>query len=96
MTLYGEPSMVPSMDQITAQILRIQRFVASAVMTKTALAAKADLPLSTLIGMEKPDWNPHSSTLRALVRAIDRIEAETAKKKARAELRAQRNVAPAA
>lgn len=72
------------MDQITAQINRIQRFVASAVMTKTALADAAGLPLTTLIGMEKADWNPNSNTLRALVRAIDRIESADAKKKARA------------
>lgn len=78
------------MDQITAQIVRIQRFVASQVMTKTALAGKAGLPLSTLIGMERADWNPHATTLRALVRAIDRIESEDAKKKARIELRQQR------
>lgn len=78
------------MDQITAQINRIQRFVASTVMTKTALADAAGLPLTTLIGMEKADWNPNSNTLRALVRAIDRIESADAKKKARLELRTQR------
>ena len=83
------------MDQITAQILRIQRFVTSCVMTKTALAERAGLPLTTLIGLEKPDWNPHSSTLRALVCAIDRIEAEAAKKKARHELKPQRVVSAA-
>ena len=79
------------MDQITAQILRIQRFVASGSMTKTELASRASLPLTTLIRVERSDWNPHSSTLRALVRAIDRIELDEAKKKARAELKAQRN-----
>lgn len=77
------------MDQITRQIARIQAFVASATITKTALAAKASLPLSTLIGMEKPDWNPKAKTLAALSRAIDRYESDSLKKKARDELKRQ-------
>lgn len=71
------------MDQITLQIRRVQAFVASSVVTKTKLAETADLPITTLIGMEKSDWNPRSTTLRALVRAIDRIESDRDKKKAR-------------
>jgi hypothetical protein len=43
-----------------------------------------------LTGLEKPDWNPLSSTLSALVRAIDRYEEEHGKgnPKKRAEARA--------
>ena len=77
------------MDQITRQITRIQKFVDSATVTKTALAAKAGLPLSTLIGMEYADWNPKAKTLAALSRAVDHIEADRAKKKARDELKSQ-------
>ena len=84
---------VGRMDKITAEILRIQRFVAGATVTKTALAAQAGLPLSTLIGMEFRDWNPKAVTLRALARAIDKLEADAAKKKARDELKAQRKAA---
>ena len=73
------------MDQITAQIARVQKFVGASVMTKTELATRAGLPLTTLIGMEKADWNPRSTTLRALVRAIDYFESG-GKKKARREL----------
>jgi DNA-binding XRE family transcriptional regulator len=73
------------MDQITTQVLRVQKFVGAAIMTKTELAARAGLPLTTLIGMEKADWNPRSTTLRALVRAIDCFESG-GKKKARREL----------
>lgn len=71
------------MDQITLQIKRVQAFVAASVVTKTKLAETADLPITTLIGMEKADWNPRSTTLRALVRAIDKIESDRDKKKAR-------------
>lgn len=71
------------MDQITRQIIRIQKFVAIATVTKTALASRAGLPLTTLIGMEKDDWNPKAKTLAALSRAIDYYEAESAKKKVR-------------
>ena len=82
------------MDQITLQIRRVQAFVASSVVTKTKLALTAGLPITTLIGMESLDWNPRSSTLRALVRAIDKLESDAAKKKARDELRRQQEAAP--
>lgn len=71
------------MDQITFQIKRVQAFVAGSTVTKTKLAETADLPITTLIGMERGDWNPRSSTLKALVRAIDRLESDRDKKKAR-------------
>ncbi len=71
------------MDQITRQLTRIQRFVASATVTKTVLATKAGLPITTLIGMERPDWNPSARTLAALSRAVDYFEADAAKKKVR-------------
>lgn len=81
------------MDEITEQIRRVQRFVATAGITKTRIAALASIPLTTLIGMEKSDWNPRSTTLRALVSAINRYELDAAKKKARFELKQQRQVA---
>ena len=78
------------MDEITQQIRRVQRFVAAASVTKTRLAEVADVPLTTLIGMEKEDWNPRSTTLRALVSAVNSLESSASKKKARLELRQQR------
>jgi hypothetical protein len=47
--------------------------------------------VATLTGLEKPDWNPLSSTLSALVRAIDRYEEEHGKgnPKKRAEARCE-------
>lgn len=71
------------MDQITFQIKRVQAFVASATTTKTVLAQKAGLPLSTLIGMERLDWNPRSETLRRLVRAVDAFEGRVVRPKKR-------------
>ncbi len=81
------------MDQITLQILRVQKYVARATETKTSLANRAGLPLSTLIGMEKNDWNPRSVTLIALVRAVDKAEADMAKKKVRESFRARAQAA---
>ncbi len=73
-TSYGASFMMRLMDKITFQIKRVQRFVAKATMTKTALAELAGLPLTTLIGMERAEWNPSSATLKALVRALDSLE----------------------
>lgn len=63
-------------DEITNQIERVQAFVASGRMSKYALAQSADVGVATLTGLENPDWNPLSSTLSRLVRAIDRFEKE--------------------
>jgi len=93
LTLYVKAFMVDGMDEITFQIRRVQRFVDGQSVTKTKLALTAGLPITTLIGMERLDWNPRSSTLRALVRAIDKLESDAAKKKARDELRRQQEAA---
>ncbi len=77
--------MMRVMDQITLQIRRVQTFVARATTTKTALAKRAGLPLSTLIGMESADWNPRSETLKRLVRAIDSLEGPGKRPKRRAQ-----------
>ena len=75
-------------DSVTQQIERVQAFVASGRMSKYALANTASVGVATLTGLENPNWNPLSSTLSALVRAIDRFEEEhgpTARPKKRAE-----------
>ena len=70
------------MDEITLQIRRVQLFVATSGLTKTRIASMANVPLTTLIGMEKPEWNPRSTTLRALVGAINKYEIGEARRKA--------------
>lgn len=70
------------MDEITLQIRRVQLFVATSGLTKTRIAHLAGIPLTTLIGMEKADWNPRSTTLSALVGAINKYEIGEARRKA--------------
>lgn len=81
------------MDDVTRLIKRVQRFIGSGLLTKSALADLAGLRDTTLIGCMKDDWAPNTRTLAALIRAIDKYESELAKKKARDELRAQRSAA---
>jgi hypothetical protein len=89
-TGYGITVPMRKTDDVTKQIERVQAFVASGRLSKYALANTASVGVATLTGLEKPDWNPLSSTLSALVRAIDRYEEEHGKAhpKKRAEARA--------
>jgi len=48
----------------------IQRAIADERITKSELARRARLPVTTLIGMDREDWNPKSSTLEALEVAL--------------------------
>jgi hypothetical protein len=88
-TGYGITVPMRKTDDVTKQIERVQAFVASGRLSKYALANTASVGVATLTGLEKPDWNPLSSTLSALVRAIDRYEEEHGKAhpKKRAEAR---------
>ena len=61
------------MDEITLQKRRIQRLIAKRAITKAALARKAGIGETRLIGMERPNWNPLTETLAALVRAADQL-----------------------
>ncbi len=55
------------------QILdRIRAPILSGRMTKRELARRAGLPETTLIGMEKPQWNPRADTLRRLLPVVAR------------------------
>jgi predicted transcriptional regulator len=90
-TGYGITVSMRKTDDVTKQIERVQAFVASGRLSKYALANTASVGVATLTGLEKPDWNPLSSTLSALVRAIDRYEEEHGKAhpKKRAEARCE-------
>ncbi len=48
----------------------IQRAVAKGLVTKSELARQANIPVTTLIGMDRPEWNPLSATLKALEVAL--------------------------
>ena len=63
-------------DIVTKTKVAIQVFISDGYATKRALAERANLPETTLIGLERPDWNPRTSTLAALARALEKLEAE--------------------
>ena len=48
----------------------IQRAIAAGRVRKSELARQAGIPLTTLIGMERRDWNPSSFTLGRLEVAL--------------------------
>ena len=74
-----------------SNIGRIKRAIQSAVadgyVTKTELARAARLPITTLIGMEKAEWNPLSVTLEALDQALEALSRQDGKR--RPSMRAQ-------
>lgn len=63
---------------MSSTIAKIKRDIQTAILTgkvtKTELARQADIPITTLIGCEKPGWNPHSTTLAALESALAKLE----------------------
>lgn len=58
-------------DVITEQKKRIVAYLATPGATKADLARRAGLPDTTLIGIDRPGWNPRSETLAKLVRVMD-------------------------
>lgn len=58
------------MDDLDKLIARIREPIASGRMTKTEMARRAGLPLTTLIELQRPTWNPRADTLRALLKAV--------------------------
>lgn len=71
-------------DPVTNTIERLQRF-AAVRGNKRALARAADIPESTLIGLEHEGWNPKAETLVALAKALEVLEGGKSKR-ARAPL----------
>lgn len=62
----------------------VQRVIKNGRVTKTKLAEEAGVPLTTLIGMEREDWNPRRSTLAALTEAVYRLRLDRVRPKLRA------------
>lgn len=59
------------MDVILREIGRVRSALADGFISKRALARQAGLRDTNLIGVERDAWNPTSSTLSALSRALD-------------------------
>lgn len=55
---------------IDALISEVRDRVLSSGITKRDLAARAGLHVNTMIGIDKPGWNPTVETIRKLERAI--------------------------
>ena len=51
---------------------RIRAPILDGRLTKREMARRAGIPESTLIGMEKPSWNPTAETLRRLLPVVPR------------------------
>jgi hypothetical protein len=71
------------MSEIENIKMEIQRAILAGEFSKTQLARKASVPITTLIGMEKKGWNPHSHTLAALEVALAELRAKKARPKQR-------------
>jgi len=61
-----------AMNEFDRILDRIRAPIIQGRMTKRELARRAGLPETTLIGMERPDWNPRADTLRRLMPAVPR------------------------
>lgn len=72
------------MSQIDKIRIRIQAAVIAGRVSKYALAKRAHIPATTLIGMEGKGWNPNSKTLAALELALHELIRE---RRARPKLR---------
>ena len=59
-------------------ISRIREHLQQPGVTKTGLAAAAGLHPNTLLGMDRPNWNPTAETLRKLEDAISPPESAAA------------------
>ena len=55
-------------------VTRLRAALQAPGFTKRALAAKAGLHHNTLLGCEKPDWNPTLATLRAIEPHLPEVE----------------------
>lgn len=60
---------------VTDLIERIRAALKQKGVTAVALASKAGLHRNTLYGLERVDWNPTATTLKALEPHIEAIEA---------------------
>lgn len=67
------------MDDITRHIKRLQKYMTEGRGRKVRLAGMAGIVPSTLTHALDPDWNPTAETLSALVRSLDKIEADEAR-----------------
>lgn len=88
-------SMLHAMNDIARQIRRIQAHINARVGNRRRLALRAGLGATILTGAEQPDWNPRAETLQKLVLALDAIEADAERERARPLNRANRSVAVA-
>lgn len=62
------------MDEITAQIRRVQGLLKRGEVSCRRFAILAGLPPTTLENIHSENWNPKAETLAALVRAANQIE----------------------
>lgn len=86
--LYDPPLYAGYMSNVEKIRREIQQAVAAGRVTKSELARQADIPVTTLIGMDKPSWNPHWGTLAALeVALIELIPERKSRPKKRADCR---------
>lgn len=51
---------------------RVRKAVACGRYTKSELAERAGVPRTTLIKLERSEWNPHATTLRNLWRVCSK------------------------
>lgn len=72
MTRYANPYYQFGMDDLDKLIARIREPILSGRMTKTEMARRAGLPITTLIELHRPGWNPRAATLKALLKAVPR------------------------
>ena len=61
-----------AMNEFDRILDRIRAPILQGRMTKRELARRAGLPETTLIGMEKNDWNPRAGTLRRLLPVVSK------------------------
>lgn len=61
-----------------AALDRIRRAVADGTLKKSKLAEEAGVSVDVLAGVDREDWNPQTSSVTALLGALDRIAARLA------------------
>lgn len=66
-----------AMNDITRQILRVQRAIEAGTVTKAKLAYQAGLRRSVMTGIEDEGWCPKADTLAKLVDAMDALGVPT-------------------
>ena len=84
------------MKDIQTLIDRIRRFVARPDQSRWAFAKRANLGENTLLGCDKPDWNPRATTIAKAIAMIEKIEAEEGRRSKRAPKRVAARAAASA